>query len=78
MAKVTEGDPYYYAPHRFNENGYCIYKRDDHKRMEPLCEQVNQSDASLIVDALNHYEWCDEEDINTKADREKWEATKDG
>lgn len=55
MAKVTEGDPYYYAPSTSGEINYCIFKRSTHPNQECLAVDVSQDSASLIVDALNFH-----------------------
>lgn len=59
MAKVTEGNPYYYAPGSSNNYAlpdlYYIFKRGDGAE-KCLALDVSQDNASLIVDALNdHY-----------------------
>lgn len=52
MAKVTEGDPYYYAPFRHSGEYYAVYKKGA-GRLDTIVEQATQDNASLIVDALN-------------------------
>lgn len=54
MAKVTEGNPYYYTPYTNSPNSYSIRCRDRHPN-DVVVEQVDQDNASLIVDALNHF-----------------------
>ena len=54
MAKVTEGDPYYYAPCGYYKNNlYGVYKRREHPNLQCIALDVSQDNASLIVDALN-------------------------
>lgn len=56
MAKVTEGSPYYYAPTPANEpDTWLVFKRLEHPHSQMLCSTTSQDNASLIVDALNHY-----------------------
>ena len=52
MAKVSEGTPYYYSPHRYSSE---MFKIEDKRKTgdDPIAEGVTQDNASLIVDALN-------------------------
>lgn len=57
MAKMGEGEYYYYLPHRSNESGFFICKRDaPHPNYTVIVEYASQDNASLIVDALNFVE----------------------
>lgn len=58
MAKVTEGNPYYYAPFVANSNILYVYKRGEHPHKEVVCKPTTQEHASLIVDALNFWHDC--------------------
>jgi len=54
MAKMGEGEYYYYLPHRSNKSGFFICKRDaPHPNYTVIVEYASQENASLIVDALN-------------------------
>lgn len=53
MAKMGEGEYYYYLPLRHSE-WFHICRRDaPHPNFTVIVEQVSQDNASLIVDALN-------------------------
>lgn len=62
MAKVTEGDPYYFSLYEKEKSpfvsvsgeyygeSYCIY---DRRKTNSIATVTDQDNASLIVDALN-------------------------
>lgn len=56
MAKVGEGNPYYYLHHPYNKGQdlFKIYDRNS-QAYGPVTEGLKQDDASLLVDALNFY-----------------------
>lgn len=58
MAKITEGDPYYYILSNYPEaETYNIFKREHSgEGIKPLASRLTKENASLIVDALNYYE----------------------
>ena len=60
MAKISEGEHYYYAPVPADANPlfyspdtFEVWKRGD---FTPMAANLKQDNASLIVDALNEYE----------------------
>lgn len=55
MAKMSEGEHYYYLPNPHTKMDMChIVRRDaPHPNFTVIVEQVSQDNASLIVDALN-------------------------
>lgn len=85
MAKMGEGEYYYYLPHSNNNtfgishDKYYICKRDaPHPNFTVIVEQVSQDNASLIVDALNFHENNNYGALKHKAYNEMLKSQEDG
>lgn len=76
MAKMSEGEYYYYLPHMLSRWGdgsdkFYICRRDSpHPNYTVIADRLSQDNASLIVDALNQWE-----DLN-KIEREYEETVR--
>lgn len=56
MAKMGEGEYYYYLPAMFDEDFYVAQRDSPHPNYTVIAARVSQDNASLIVDALNFYQ----------------------
>jgi hypothetical protein len=55
MAKMGEGEYYYYLPITSRDSYYIARRDAPHPNFTVIASGVSQDNASLIVDALNHW-----------------------
>ena len=63
MAKESEGNPYYYLSHsrqQWDNSSvkFFVSVRDKQSNGHIIAEHLDQDNASLIVDALNFYDYA--------------------